>query len=111
MELIDKAAIVAKIDKMMQELHPTNTHKMQTGEKIDRDVLMWLNALTWVKDVLNSIETKDVDLDFQTFAKEMGAVFDLPSTETKNTEEDPLNWEYAIARHFFNLGLKAREGK
>ena len=53
---------------------------------------------------------KDVNLDFQTFAKEMDAVFDLPSTETTNTDEDPLNWEYAIAKHYFKLGLKAREG-
>ena len=63
MELIDKAAIVAEIEKRMQELHPTNTHEMQTGEKVDRDVLMWLNALTWVKGILNSIKTKDVDLE------------------------------------------------
>lgn len=61
MILIDKSAIVDKIEKRMQELHPTNTHKMQTGERVDRDVLMWLNALTWVKDVLNSIETKAME--------------------------------------------------
>ena len=42
------------------------------------------------------------DLDFQTFAKEMDNVFNLPSDVTENTEEEPLNWEYAIARHFAN---------
>ena len=58
-----------------------------------------------------NLEVKEVDLDFQRFAKEMDAIFALPSSETKNTEEEPLNWEYAIAKHFFELGLKAQKGK
>lgn len=45
-------------------------------------------------------EPASEDLDFQTFAEEMHTVFALPSSETKNTEEDPLKWEYTIARHF-----------
>jgi len=96
MELIDKVAIVAEIEKRMQELHPTDTHKMQTGEKIDRDVLMWLNALTWVKDVLNSIETKEVDLQSEV-------------SKWLRNNENVIHMEFA--RHFFNLGLKAKEGK
>ena len=55
----------------------------------------------WFKSFNKLVKVKDVDLDFQTFAKEMDAVFDLPSTETTNTEEEPLNWEYAIAKHFY----------
>lgn len=35
----------------------------------------------------------------------METVFALPSSKTKNTEEEPLNWEYAIAKHFFELGI------
>lgn len=54
-------------------------------------------------------EQMEVDLDFQVFAKEMDAVFNLPIEETENTEENPLNWEYAIARHFYELGLNARK--
>ena len=57
------------------------------------------------------VEVKEVDLDFQRFAKEMDAIFALPSSETKNTEEEPLNWEYAIAKHFYELGLKAQKGE
>ena len=38
----------------------------------------------------------------------MDAIFALPSSETKNTEENPLNWEYAIAKHFFELGMVVR---
>ena len=110
-QFIDKSALIAEIERRMQELHPTNTHKMQVGEKMDRDVLMWLNALTWVKSLIDTLEVKEVDLYFQRFAKEMDAIFALPSSETKNTEENPLNCEYAIAKHFFELGLKSQKGE
>ena len=55
-----KSALIAEIEKRLQELRPTDTHKMQTGEKVDRDVLMWLNALTWVKKIVDSLETKEI---------------------------------------------------
>ena len=54
-------------------------------------------------------EQPEVDLDFQVFAKEMDAVFNLPKEVTENTEENPLNWEYAIARHFYSLGINTRK--
>ena len=60
MKLIDKSTIVAEIERRMQELRPTNTHKMQVGG-MDRDILMWLNAWTWVKDFLDTLEIKDID--------------------------------------------------
>ena len=60
---IDKSALIAEIERRMQELRPTNTHKMQVGEKMDRDVLMWLNALTWVKKVIDTLEVKEEILD------------------------------------------------
>ena len=34
----------------------------------------------------------------------------MPFSETKKTEENPLNWEYAIAKHFYSLGL-AQKGE
>lgn len=49
------------------------------------------------------------NLDFQCFAKEMDSVFALPASETTNTKDEPLNWEYAIARHFYELGKKSKE--
>ena len=63
-------------------------------------------ALLDLEDMVNSLEVKEVNLDFQRFAKEMEAVFSLPYSETENTEENPMNWEFAIAKHFFELGLK-----
>ena len=46
------------------------------------------------------------EIDFQTFSKEMGAVFALPKERTENTEEEPLRWEYEIARHFAKWGAE-----
>ena len=61
-----------------------------------------------VKEAIKKLqEQPEVNLDFQTFAQEMDFVFNLPKDMTENTEENPLNWEYAIARHFYELGLKA----
>ena len=99
---IEKDRILAEIDKRMEELRPTNTHKMQTGEKVDRDVLMWLNALTWVKKFLNTLEVKEVDLvgqlnSFQNFYAH------------ENAGEFPSAIE--IAKHFFELGLKTQKGE
>lgn len=64
-----------------------------------------------VLDLLDSLqqEQPEVDLDFQSFAKEMDSIFALPKDMTGNTEENPLNWEYVIARHFYQLGLNARK--
>ena len=58
---------------------------------------------------MNPQEQPEVDLDFSMFAKEMDVVFNLPEEVTKNTEQNPLNWEYAIARHFYELGFNARK--
>jgi len=98
MKLIDKDIVLAKIERRMQALHPTNTHQMQVGEKMDRDVLMWLNALTWVKNVLNILEVKEVDLE-----KEIDIYYNwLPG------RRDDIA---IIAKHFFYLGLKTQKGE
>ena len=36
----------------------------------------------------------------------MGAVFAFPKERTENTEEEPLRWEYEIARHFAEWGAE-----
>lgn len=98
MKLIDKAALVAEIERLYQE--------HSSKEYIDEGGVV-LNQL---ENFLDTIEAKEFDLDFQRFAKEMDAIFALPSSETKNTEEEPLNWEYSIAKHFYSLGL-AQKGE
>lgn len=74
--------------------------------KVNYQLIGYHCALYEMQDFLNTLEVKVVDLDFQTFATEMETVFALPSSKTKNTEEEPLNWEYAIAKYFFELGMQ-----
>ena len=97
-QYIDKDAVVAEIERRRNDY----INSFMTDQ-----VYMLNNVL----DFLDTLEVKEVDLDFQMFAKEMDTVFNLPYSETKNTEEEPLNWEYAIAKHFFELGLKAQKGE
>ena len=97
--LIDKSALVAEIERLRKNQRLDDRH--------DQGVLDGLHA---IERFLDTLEVKEVDLDFQMFAKEMDAIFALPSSETKNTEEEPLNWEYSIAKHFYSLGL-AQKGE
>ena len=106
MKLISLDAVVAKIDdwrdKIMKGICiiPLKGHQRA-------DATLEYEILEKVRELLDTFEVKEVDLGFQRFAKEMDAIFALPSSETENTEEEPLNWEYAIAKHFFELGLRS----
>ena len=107
-QYIPKSAILAEIEKLVDKgkYHEEFDYAYRDGNN---------GALYALKDKLDTLEVKEVDLDFQRFAKEMDAVFALPSSETNNTEEEPLNWEYVIAKHFFELGMsvnnKAQKGE
>lgn len=103
MKLIDKDDLVAEIENIESSAlceYKSNKSRYAEGS---------LDVTHRVKHFLDTLEVKEVDLDFQRFAKEMDAIFALPSSKTKNTEEEPLNWEYAIAKHFFELGIKAQK--
>lgn len=107
MKLIDKDAVVAKIDDYRDKIEKSILTVPLNGRQ-RADAAFEYEILGKVRDFLDTLEVKEVDLDFQRFAKEMYAIFLLPSSETKNTEENPLNWEYAIAKHFFELRLKVQ---
>ena len=100
MKLIDKDALVAEIERQKAQWRICKSSEAKYRREMLDDISSFLDTL----------EVKEVDLDFQRFAKEMDSIFALPSSETKNTEEEPLNWEYAIAKHFFELGIKAQKG-
>ena len=96
----------------------TNTEKIR--KEIERRIGAMYNfssgysALNTCRELLDFIDklpketvTDCHQLDMQTFAKEMSDnIFTLPSSETKNTEESPLQWEYTIARHFAKWGAE-----
>lgn len=108
MALIDKDALIGKIEERMQELHPTNTHKMQVGEKMDRDVLMWLNALSWVKKVIDTLEVKEVNLEKEVrkFIKDNGTSLEEPDEFLTTLMQ--LDDMVMFAKHFYELGLNAK---
>ena len=97
--LIDKDALVAEIERLKKK-----------NDAYDKPSHIADVCYKEILSIIDTLEVKEVDLDFQRFAKEMDSIFALPSSETKNTEEEPLNWEYAIAKHFFELGIKAQKG-
>lgn len=109
MKLIDKEILLLKIDSKIEEAQ--KVFNVAPSSVIGG----MIEGYTRIKKIVSSIEVEEVDLDFQSFAKEMDAIFALPSSETKNTTEEPLNWEYAIAKHFFELGMqvsnKAQKGE
>lgn len=107
-QYIDKAAVVAEIENWKQ--HTLKCGYAGQGEYEEGNKQGRLDTCEKILSSLDTLEVKEVDLDLQRFAKEMDAIFALPSSETKNTEEEPLNWEFAIAKHFFELGLKEQKG-
>ena len=104
-QYIDKSALVAKIEKRIK----TNKECMLGLRNLDY-YQGKVDALNDTISFIDTLEVKEVDLDFQRFAKEMDTVFALPSSKTENTEENPFNWEFAIAKHFYSLGL-AQKGE
>ena len=104
-QLIDKDTLVAEIEKL--ELCTMDEHMNYYSAEAQGEY----NALSKLESFIDTLEVKEVELDMKTFGEEMTNVFNLPSDETTNTEEEPLNWEYAIAKHFFELGLKAKKGE
>ena len=109
MKLIDKDALIAEIERRLKfvenRLKRNNSYTEEGNIAWERDKALY-DSYDQILSFINTLEVKEVDLDFQRFAKEMDAIFALPSSETKNTEEEPLNWEYAIAKHFFELGMR-----
>ena len=102
-QYIDKNALVAEIKRLRDR-----AYELYGCSQFD----------TAYNNVLKSIATleyKEVDLDFQHFVKELAEVYALPASIVENTKENPLNWEYAIAKHFYELGMavdnKAQKGE
>ena len=107
-QYIPKSVVLAEIEKRKSQNEEwKNSCKGVDALAASMVIQEDINILSF----LDTLETKEADLNFQRFAKEMEIVFALPSSKTKNTEEEPLNWEYAIAKHFFELGLKTHKEK
>ena len=92
-----KAEIERRMKRNKEEYAPGGLFEVQDNLA---KLLSFLSTLESEKPINQD------ELDFQTFAKEMDTVFALPKERTINTEENPLNWEYEIARHFAQWGAE-----
>ena len=103
MELIDKSALVAEIEERLDKLYNIlpDASKVENGnitipESCDTGKYM---ALESFKQFLDTIEMKEVDLDFeQELYKAFGQVKDF-------------TLGMRIAKHFYELGIKTKKGE
>ena len=91
-QYIDKDTLVAEIERIKKEECPTDTYE-------GRCKLFWIEQFL---SFLDTLEVKEVDLD-----EEIDRVWDNTSD---NFSEDGWKEFEDIAKHFFELGLKAQKG-
>lgn len=98
MKLIDKSVLVAEIEKLIDEIYAGRPFDSLSSEQ--------QTALWYVKSIMSSINTLEV--------KEV----DLEKEYKDFVEKDPVYNKLvnsivgkAIAKHFFELGLKAQKGE
>lgn len=88
MELIDKTAVIAEINRVLNSYDP---NQITSGRY----------ALVGLRDFLDTLEVKEVDLE-----KEFYDFLDtLIGKDNGHLSEDEL---FRIAEYFFELGLKAK---
>ena len=94
-QYIDKAVVVAEINRVLNSYDP---NEITSGRY----------ALVSLRDFLDTLEVKEVDLK-----KELQSFFyrHVPWGDyCKNEQKDIEEWSFKIAKHFFELGLKAMKG-
>lgn len=104
MELIDKSAVIAEIERIEYETnYEPFTDEVLGKRKICKDI----------KDFINTLETKEVDLE-----KEIDEYMKLHHLHIKDggriifENDDTPNFTcdfHDIANHFFELGIKSTE--
>ena len=85
---IDKSDLVAEIERLQNDEFLCDSYDMATG---------FQSALRMVQEFINTLEVKEVDLEKE------AENFVQTGEFVKN--ENPV---LAIAKHFFELGLKAK---
>lgn len=107
MELIDKSALVAEIEKRIKKYAT-----IDVGNSSELDALYGAKckALMEILSFLDTIETKEVDLE-----KELDKYTTNNFWALEGNSESPYLVEkddmLKIAKHFYKLGLKAQKGE
>ena len=96
MKLIDKDAIVAEINRVLNSYDP---NEITSGRY----------ALVSLRDFLDTLEVKEVDLDFMLHEYwDISPKICVDCLESATmTKDEMINF----AKHFFELGLKAQKGE
>ena len=104
MKLIDKDALVAEIERKKEEEVNYDDNSKDFASYADH---IYYSALDSMQDFINTLEVKEVDLE-----KEIEEhVVDMPMSEFTHESEVDDFWDWARKefRHFFELGLKAKQ--
>ena len=110
---ISKAAIVAEIEKKLQDLITCKENTSFTEQR----VVLWakIDMCNEIFSILDTLEVKEVDLEKEIeniIEKEKAFVTD--NREVKYYNGDSFNHIYElefIAKYFFELGLKTQKGE
>ena len=101
-QYIDKDAVVAEINKRLHQLTDAAFDSM-----IGRNLIE-------IKDFLNTLEVKEVDLDGErrNYLTEHFNVYEDGILQSKRSNLPLDTYDVIkIAKHFFELGLKAQKGE
>lgn len=103
MKLIDKDALVAEI-RRRQKIHFNDYHINGNNSPADYGAC---NALTQILAFIDTLEVKEVDLE-----KEFESFLDnIEGVPRMWHSDEQIEWAKDIAKHFFELGLKAQKGE
>ena len=107
-ELIDKSAVVAEIEGYI-------SNYKDIVAKTDRNDSTWVNSVSMIDakigvlqhllSFLNTLEVKDVDLD-----REIRR-YRMRNPIIQHKEESLYDYMANVAKHFYELGLKAQKGE
>ena len=115
--LIDKDALVAEIEKQRQLIFPKNTGEMKVADVPKPLEQGWLNALSWMKKTIDSLEVKEVDLELITgWFDHIAQIADdrMTLTNQRMTDAHALDEIKCLAKNsseFITKHYKAQKGE
>ena len=100
---ISKAAIVAEIEKKLQDLITCKENTSFTEQR----VVLWakIDMCNEIFSILDTLEVKEMDLD-----REIRR-YRMKNPIIQHKEESLYGYMANVARHFFELGLKTQKGE
>lgn len=104
-QYIPKAAVVAEIDEIVKVLQK-NCNPNPMGNIQECLAAAQIEALNLIKDFLNTLETKEVDLEKEIYdvEKRFGDIDEMGGYRILIFDDEFRD----ILRHFFELGIKSK---